>query len=66
MPLPASPAAIDTIRCQRERTVPIERLAVSPQCVFGTTASGAPMNEAEQQAKSKLVGRDARTVWGST
>lgn len=47
------------------RIVPIERLAVSPQCGFGTTVGGAPMNEAEQQAKLELVGRVARTVWGS-
>jgi 5-methyltetrahydropteroyltriglutamate--homocysteine methyltransferase len=43
--------------------VPIERLAVSPQCGFGTTVGGAPMTEAEQRAKLELVGRVAREVW---
>ncbi len=47
------------------RIVPIERLAVSPQCGFGTTVGGAPMNEAEQRAKLELVASVARTVWGS-
>lgn len=47
------------------RVVPLERLAVSPQCGFGTTVGGAPMNETEQRAKLDLVGRVARTVWGS-
>ncbi len=41
-----------------------DRLALSPQCGFGTTVGGAPMNEDEQQLKLELVGRVARAVWG--
>jgi 5-methyltetrahydropteroyltriglutamate--homocysteine methyltransferase len=44
--------------------VPLERLALSPQCGFGTTVGGAPMGEADQWRKLELVGRVARAVWG--
>jgi 5-methyltetrahydropteroyltriglutamate--homocysteine methyltransferase len=46
------------------RFVPLERLALSPQCGFGTTVSGAPMSEDEQWRKLELVARVARAVWG--
>jgi 5-methyltetrahydropteroyltriglutamate--homocysteine methyltransferase len=45
------------------RFVPIERLALSPQCGFGTTVGGAPMTEDDQWRKLELVGRVARAVW---
>ena len=45
------------------KLVPIERLALSPQCGFGTTVGGAPMNEDEERRKLELVGRVADTVW---
>jgi 5-methyltetrahydropteroyltriglutamate--homocysteine methyltransferase len=44
--------------------VPHERLALSPQCGFGTTVGGAPMSEDDQTRKLALVGRVARDVWG--
>jgi 5-methyltetrahydropteroyltriglutamate--homocysteine methyltransferase len=43
--------------------VPFERLALSPQCGFGTTVGGAPMGEDDQRRKLALVGSVARTVW---
>ncbi len=43
--------------------VPLERLALSPQCGFGTTVGGAPMGEDDQRRKLELVGAVARTVW---
>jgi 5-methyltetrahydropteroyltriglutamate--homocysteine methyltransferase len=46
------------------RFVPQERLALSPQCGFGTTVGGAPMSEDDQRRKLELVGRVARAVWG--
>jgi len=45
--------------------VPRERLALSPQCGFGTTVGGAPMSEDDQRRKLALVGEVARAVWGS-
>ena len=44
--------------------VPLECLALSPQCGFGTTVGGAPMSEDDQRRKLELVGRVARSVWG--
>jgi 5-methyltetrahydropteroyltriglutamate--homocysteine methyltransferase len=43
--------------------VPLERLALSPQCGFGTTVGGAPMSEDDQWRKLELVARVARDVW---
>ncbi|MCZ6506538.1 MAG: 5-methyltetrahydropteroyltriglutamate--homocysteine S-methyltransferase [Acidobacteria bacterium] len=45
------------------RYVPMERLAVSPQCGFGTTVGGAPMDEDTQRRKLELVGRVAEKAW---
>lgn len=44
--------------------VPLERLALSPQCGFGTTVGGAPLGEDGQRLKLELVGSVARAVWG--
>ncbi len=44
--------------------VPAERLAISPQCGFGTTVGGAPMSEDDQKKKLALVGKVAKEVWG--
>lgn len=46
------------------RFIPLDRLAISPQCGFGTTVGGAPMDETAQRKKLELVGRMARNVWG--
>jgi 5-methyltetrahydropteroyltriglutamate--homocysteine methyltransferase len=46
------------------RFVPAERLAISPQCGFGTTVGGAPMSEDDQKRKLELVSWVARAVWG--
>ena len=43
--------------------VPLARLAVSPQCGFGTTVGGAPMTEDDERRKLELVGRLAQAVW---
>jgi two-component system sensor histidine kinase KdpD len=46
------------------RHVPMDRLAVSPQCGFGTTVGGAPMTEDDEKRKLALVGEVARRAWG--
>ena len=43
--------------------VPLERLALSPQCGFGTTVGGAPMSEDDERRKLELVASVARAVW---
>ncbi len=46
------------------RLVPLERLALSPQCGFASTAPGNPLSPAEQRRKLELVVDVARRVWG--
>jgi 5-methyltetrahydropteroyltriglutamate--homocysteine methyltransferase len=43
--------------------VPIENLALSPQCGFASTAEGNLITEDRQWAKLKLVSDTARRVW---
>ena len=44
--------------------VPLERLAVSPQCGFASGEIARTMTLEEQEAKLRLVGEVARRVWG--
>jgi len=46
--------------------VPLERLALSPQCGFASTQEGNLLTEAEQAAKLALVTETAREVWGGS
>jgi len=43
--------------------VPLENLALSPQCGFASTAEGNLLTEDQQWAKLKLVVDTARHVW---
>lgn len=44
--------------------VPLERLALSPQCGFASVEAGNPLTAAEQEAKLRLVVQVARRLWG--
>jgi 5-methyltetrahydropteroyltriglutamate--homocysteine methyltransferase len=44
--------------------IPLEQLAVSPQCGFASTMEGNHLTEEEQWAKLQLVVDTAREVWG--
>jgi len=44
--------------------VPIERLALSPQCGFASTMEGNRITPDDQRRKLELVGRVAKSVWG--
>jgi 5-methyltetrahydropteroyltriglutamate--homocysteine methyltransferase len=46
------------------RHVPLDHLALSPQCGFASTMEGNLLTEADQWAKLGLVVRTAREVWG--
>jgi 5-methyltetrahydropteroyltriglutamate--homocysteine methyltransferase len=46
------------------RFVPVERLALSPQCGFASTLPGNLLGETEQRQKLELVSSIAREVWG--
>jgi methionine synthase II (cobalamin-independent) len=45
--------------------VPLERLAVSPQCGFASTYEGNELSEDDQRRKLELVVQTAEAVWGS-
>lgn len=47
-----------------EKFVPLDRLALSPQCGFASTMEGNLLTEADQEAKLRLVAETAREVWG--
>ena len=49
---------------EASRFVPLERLALSPQCGFASTMEGNRLTVEEQRAKLSLVGRVAAAVWG--
>ena len=49
-----------------EKFIPLERLALSPQCGFASTLEGNLLTEADQEAKLRLVAETAREVWGAT
>jgi 5-methyltetrahydropteroyltriglutamate--homocysteine methyltransferase len=45
------------------RYVPLEDLALSPQCGFASTMEGNLLSEDDQWAKLRLVAETAREVW---
>jgi 5-methyltetrahydropteroyltriglutamate--homocysteine methyltransferase len=46
--------------------VPLERLALSPQCGFASTVEGNAVTAADQEAKLRLVAETAQEVWGKS
>ena len=44
--------------------VPLERLALSPQCGFASGEFADTMTIPQEKAKLELIGRVARKVWG--
>jgi 5-methyltetrahydropteroyltriglutamate--homocysteine methyltransferase len=49
---------------QASKVVPLERLALSPQCGFASTIEGNLVTSADQEAKLRLVAETAQEVWG--
>jgi len=45
------------------RVVPLERLAVSPQCGFASTSEGNRLSADDQRRKLEIVAATARAVW---
>jgi 5-methyltetrahydropteroyltriglutamate--homocysteine methyltransferase len=45
------------------RIVPLERLAISPQCGFASTAEGNRLSPTDQREKLEVVAATARAVW---
>ena len=46
------------------KILPLEQLALSPQCGFASTMKGNLLTEPDQWAKLQLVAEVAREVWG--
>jgi 5-methyltetrahydropteroyltriglutamate--homocysteine methyltransferase len=46
------------------RYIPLERLAVSPQCGFATSVLGNELTIDDERAKLRVVAETARKVWG--
>jgi 5-methyltetrahydropteroyltriglutamate--homocysteine methyltransferase len=49
---------------EASKFVPLDQLAVSPQCGFASTEEGNILTEGEQWAKLKLAVDVANEVWG--
>ena len=45
--------------------MPLERLAVSPQCGFASGEAGNPLTPEQQTAKLQLVAQVAQRVWAT-
>jgi len=45
--------------------VPLERLALSPQCGFASTILGNALTQDDERRKLELIVETAREVWGS-
>jgi 5-methyltetrahydropteroyltriglutamate--homocysteine methyltransferase len=57
-------AAVRERIAEAARIVPLERLALSPQCGFASTHEGNRLSHEDQRKKLELVGRVSREVWG--
>jgi 5-methyltetrahydropteroyltriglutamate--homocysteine methyltransferase len=51
---------------EASRFVPLDNLALSPQCGFASSMEGNLLTEEEQWRKMELVADTARSVWGDT
>ncbi|MGH7763760.1 MAG: cobalamin-independent methionine synthase II family protein [Candidatus Dormibacteraceae bacterium] len=49
---------------EASRFVPLERLALSPQCGFASTVEGNLLTSDDQRRKLALVGKVSKSVWG--
>lgn len=64
VPQMEDPAVLEKRIQEAAQYVPMENLALSPQCGFASTAEGNLITEDRQWAKLKLVVDTARRVWG--
>jgi 5-methyltetrahydropteroyltriglutamate--homocysteine methyltransferase len=59
--------SVDELRARIDEAakfVPLERLALSPQCGFASTLAGNRITPEDQQRKLRRVAETARLVWG--
>jgi len=58
--------AVESRIREASRVIPLDRLAVSPQCGFASGEAGNPLTSDEQAAKLRAVADVATRVWGQT
>jgi 5-methyltetrahydropteroyltriglutamate--homocysteine methyltransferase len=51
---------------EASRFIPLEQLALSPQCGFASDVVGNLIGEDDQKRKLEVVVETARQVWGTT
>jgi 5-methyltetrahydropteroyltriglutamate--homocysteine methyltransferase len=51
---------------EASKVVPIERLALSPQCGFASTVGGNPVSEEDEKRKLARIVEVCEEVWGTT
>jgi 5-methyltetrahydropteroyltriglutamate--homocysteine methyltransferase len=56
-------AAVEARIREAARRIPLDRLALSPQCGFASGEAGNPLTPTQQAAKLRQVGAVARRVW---
>jgi 5-methyltetrahydropteroyltriglutamate--homocysteine methyltransferase len=59
--------SVDRLRRRADeaaRHIDLDRLAISPQCGFASSAAGNPLTETDERAKLRLVVDAARAIWG--
>ena len=59
-----SPDELEQRINEASRFVPLERLALSPQCGFASTIEGNLLTPDDQRRKLELVGKVSKAVWG--
>jgi 5-methyltetrahydropteroyltriglutamate--homocysteine methyltransferase len=59
-----SPEQLERRIDEASKFVPLENLALSPQCGFASTMEGNLLSEEQQWQKLKLVADTAKAVWG--
>jgi len=58
--------SIDTLQRRIEdatKQIDLDRLAISPQCGFASSAAGNPLSEADQRAKLRVLVDAAHAIW---
>jgi 5-methyltetrahydropteroyltriglutamate--homocysteine methyltransferase len=63
---PEDPSQVKQRITEAAHLLPLDRLALSPQCGFNSAGIGNPLSFAEQEAKLRLVVSVARDVWDSS
>ena len=58
-----SAAELEARIAEASRVVPLDRLAVSPQCGFASTSEGNRLSPEDQRRKIELVAATTRRVW---